>query len=80
MTRTIIEDIVRELIHHGRHFSKTRDVVVERKCVDHIMMLLDNEIGGLRTVNKIMADIIEKYGIEEGLKALHEQKPQSPVK
>lgn len=38
----LLLEVLRSLIYHGRHFSKTRDEVVLRKSLDRIIELTSN--------------------------------------
>jgi hypothetical protein len=44
--RAKLEEVCRELIHHGRHFSPHRDAVVIRKCADYLAELADTYYNG----------------------------------
>ncbi len=40
MTRKDLEEVVRSLIYHGRHFSPKRDMIVTKKSIDYIIKLM----------------------------------------
>ena len=35
-----LEDLIKSVIYHGRHFSPSRDAVVIKKSVDYILKLI----------------------------------------